>query len=131
MNRLLGIDFGSKRIGVALTDESSSMALPYSVVENSKGALDEILKICKDNNVSKIIIGESKNFKGKDNAIMKSVHIFSDQLTRAGYEVIMHPEFLTSFQAEQMNYELHGTKDMLDASSATIILQSYIDSNKK
>lgn len=130
MNRLLGIDFGTKRIGIALTDESGSMALPYSVIENSKESLAEILEVCKKNSVSKIVIGESKNYSGLDNDIMNGVNGIAEQLKQNDIEVVLHPEFLTSFQAEQTNFNLQGNKNMLDASAAAIILQSYIDSYK-
>ena len=124
--RLLGIDYGSKRIGVARTNEEGDMALPYSVIQNSGHILDDILKICTDNDISKIIVGESKDFEQKDNAIMKGIHTFVEQLRKSGKEVILHPEFMTSQQAQHDQ----GRNDMLDASAATIILQSYLDVSK-
>ena len=127
-NRLLGIDYGSKRIGVALSDESGSMATPHSVVATSAMAMNQILRICSTNNVKKIIIGESKNYSGTHNPIMTDIQRFVEGLRRqTDAEIVYHPEFLTSAQAER----LQGKNDMLDASAATLILQSYIDSNRK
>ncbi len=135
--RIIGIDYGSKRIGVAMTDESGVFALPYSVVQNSKNIAEDILKICKENNVSKIIIGESKDFSQKDNPIMEEIKKFVEGLReKSELEIIFHPEFLTSAQAEhpiasrrEQSPRLNHDKknDMLDASAAAIILQSFID----
>ena len=133
MHRLMGIDYGSKRIGIALTNEGAheegSFALPHSVVQNSVEALPEIVEICTLNGVNKIIIGDSKDFNGEDNKIMADINVFVGNLKKElpEVEVVLHPEFLTSLQAER----LQGKNDMLDASAAAIILQSYIDTNYK
>lgn len=124
--RLLGIDYGSKRIGVAMTNESGDMALPYSVILNSKEALAEILKICAENNVSEIIVGESKNFEGNDNRIMQEIKEFVHDVRNGGMKTTFHPEFMTSQQAEH----IQGKNNMIDASAAAIILQSFLDTKK-
>lgn len=136
--KLLGIDYGSKRIGIALTNETGEYALPYSVVQNSKEVVADILKICVKNNVSKIIIGESKDFLQQNNPIMKEINDFAKKLKeKSNIEIIFHPEFMTSAEAErtqprrlpsESRLKRRETKNkMLDASAATIILQSYID----
>lgn len=125
--RLLGIDYGSKRIGIALSDESGSIAMPHSVIQNSSMTMNQILRICHTNHVQKIIVGESKNYEGKDNPIQNQIQHFVHNLKReSGCEIIFHPEFLTSAQAEHVQ----GKNDMHDASAASLILQSYIDSHR-
>ena len=125
--RLLGIDFGTKRIGLSLTNESGDFALPLSVVENNKNIVQDILKICQENSVNKIVIGDSKDSDGIDNNVMFYVKDFVSKFKDiSGIEVVYHPEFFTSLQAEH----IQGKNNMLDASAATIILQSYIDTNK-
>ncbi|MDO8575333.1 MAG: RuvX/YqgF family protein [bacterium] len=139
--KYLGIDYGSKRIGIAITDEKNQMAFPKSVIKNSgnsKGNLKgnpnslasvikEIKDLCLLEKIQAIVIGESKNYKNEPNKIMKDISHFVKELEKATFlPVHLHPEFLTSSQAER----LQGKNDMLDASSATIILQSYIDSHK-
>ncbi len=131
--RLLGIDYGSKRIGIALTNESGDFAAPYSIVAMSSSssasrekAVEEIAAICQEKDVEKIVIGESKDFSGEDNRIMKDIRVFAEALTtKSGLPVLFHPEFLTSAQAER----IQGKTDMLDASAAAIILQSYVDTD--
>ena len=122
----MGIDFGSKRVGIALTDESGSMAFPYKVLENNKNLLNEVLEIYHKENVTLVVIGESKNFAQEENAIMKQVHEFVAKLVAENVDVKLYPEFMTSLQSKHDQ----GKNDMLDASAATLILNSYLDSTK-
>lgn len=121
--RYLGIDYGSKRIGIAVSDEKGEFAIPFIVLKSSKKLVDEILGIAEENKVKTIILGESKDYKGKPNTIHAASLEFKKELEAEGYEVIMEPEFMTSMNAER----LQGKTDMLDASSAALILQSYLD----
>ncbi len=125
--RTLGIDFGSKRIGIALSDESNSFALPYGVVENNEHIVREVKELCTLNDVGEIVVGDSKDFKGEDNVIMQEITPFIESLKQAvTIPVVLHPEFMTSSQAER----LQGKNDMLDASAAALILSSYLDLKK-
>lgn len=132
--RILGIDYGAKRIGVALSDPEAKFGQPHSVIKNSKATKDEvlakILDIVKTEQVAEIVLGESKNFKGQDNVIMPAIRDFKRSLECAlaflappTVPVIFEPEFLTSHQAEYFQ----GKHDLLDASAAALILQSYLD----
>lgn len=125
--RILGIDFGSKRVGIAVSDDSATIAQPLVVLKNSKNLLAEIEKIIAEQKVEAVVIGESKDFKGKDNIIMEEINDFVGQLSLvSSLPVYFEPEFLSSHQAQQ----LQGKNDMLDASSAAIILQSYLNRKK-
>ena len=125
MGRILGIDYGSKRVGLAMTDESQMMAFPKEVLPNNDDLISQIAKICADNKIEKIILGESKNFKMEANKIMEEITPFKTVLeNESGLPVIFEPEFLTSFQVEKMMGE---KTDKLDASAAAIILQAYLD----
>ena len=125
--RLLGIDYGDKRVGLALTDESGHFALPYKVVANTPQLLETVAEICQDSKVSTIVLGESKNWQGKANPIMKRVGAFKAKLAEAtGLPIIFEPEFLTSAEAER----IQGKTDNLDASAAALILKSYLDKRK-
>ena len=122
--KILGIDFGTKRIGVAVTDESGKMAFPVSVVKNDSHSISVIAEIARKEKASLIVIGESKDFLMKDNPIMLLAREFEDALFREiGLKIVYEPEFLTSHQA----HHIQGKTDMLDSSAATIILQSYLD----
>jgi putative Holliday junction resolvase len=124
LGRVLGVDFGTKRIGLAICDENREMAFPLQVVKNDKNSISIISKIIKDKGVSFVVIGESKDFKMKDNPIMDMIRVFENLLaSESGVEIDYEPEFLTSHQA----HHIQGKTNMLDASAATIILQSYLD----
>ncbi|KKR18573.1 hypothetical protein A2121_02715 [Candidatus Nomurabacteria bacterium GWB1_40_6] len=120
----LGIDFGSKRIGIAISDEANGFAFPLLVLDNSGDFVGEIIKICEENKVAELVVGKSLDFAQKDNEIMKEIIPFVEILkSRLNLPVHMHPEFLTSQEAER----LQGKNDMHDASAAAIILKSYLD----
>ncbi len=121
--RLLGIDYGTKRIGIALSDDGGQFAIPNKVINYSKNLLDEIIKILKENDIKEIVMGESKNYKGEANAILEKSMQFKKELEEKGYKVYFEPEFMTSENAER----LQGKNEMLDASAAALILQSFLD----
>lgn len=122
--RLLGIDYGSKRVGLAISDEDGRLAFPYLVLKNDKTLVAEVLRIVKEQRVGEIVIGESKDFNWKDNPIAKKIAEFKRAIEKkTDKKVEYEPEFLTSVQAARWQ----GKTDKLDASAAAIILQSYLD----
>ena len=123
----LGIDFGSKRVGLAISDKTNSFAFPLEVLDNTENLIDGISLICRNNNVTEIVVGESLDFAQKENEIMKEIVPFVKNLEeKLGLPVHMHPEFLTSQEADR----LQGRNNMRDASAAAIILKSYLDLKK-
>jgi putative Holliday junction resolvase len=124
--RYLGIDFGEKRVGIAVSDEEGKFAFPQVVLANDKDLLKNIMGLCLKNSVATVVMGESKNFQGKINDIMWKIEGFKKQLELMGVKVVFEPEFLTSVQASQIT----GENEMLDASAAAIILQSYLNKSK-
>ncbi len=120
----LGIDYGSKRIGLALSDEAGDFAYPYAVIDNGKRTLKQIKEICEKEGVRRIVIGESLDFQGKPNPIMLAISDLAASLRReTGLPVHLEKEFLTSAEAAR----LQGKSEMLDASAAALILKSYLD----
>jgi len=122
--KLMAIDFGSKRVGIASTDESGEFAIPRMVIPNDENLLKTVLSFVEENKIEKIIIGESKNLKGEMNPIMEEIVKFADALGEDGLEIVFHPEVYTSMEAQQ----IQGKTAMNDASAASLILKSYIDS---
>lgn len=122
--KYLGIDYGSKRVGIAISDENGILAFPRVVIENSSLLIEKLSRIIKEEGVSVVVLGESKDFQGEHNPIMKDIFIFREQVeTEIGPRVVFEPEVLTSKQAMQ----IQGDNEMNDASAATIILQGYLD----
>jgi len=67
--RYLGIDYGTKRVGLALSDEDGRMAFPESVVPNTRKLLATVAKLCTLRGVEEVVIGESRDYKGNENAV--------------------------------------------------------------
>ena len=125
--RLVGIDFGSKRVGIAVSDEAGQFAIPREVLPNDDDLVDAVTKICEDEAAQAIIIGESKDYDMADNAIMKEAREFAEAIGEAtGLPVHFELEFMSSVQAARFQ----GETDLLDASAAAIILQSYLDKQR-
>ena len=122
--RLAGIDYGTKMVGVAISDDEGHFALPSRVIANDNQLLENIRKFCTDKGVAGIVIGESRNLDGKDNSIMREITLLKDALERdLRIPVYMEPEFYTSAEAERVQ----GKNKMHDASAAALILKSYIE----
>ena len=125
--RILGIDFGTKRIGVAVSDPARAFALPLVVIKNSDLAVKEIAEIARQHETAEVVMGESRNYKQEPNAIFEEADAFKKQLEELGLTVYLELEFMTSMQAERFQ----GKTDLTDASAAALILQSYLDRNAK
>lgn len=122
--RYLGIDYGTKNIGLALSDEMGQFAFSYSTIPNSRQVVEEIKSICDKEGVGAIVIGESKNRDGSDNVVMAQARAFvSDLQMVCDLPVFYEPEFYTSQEAER----IAGKDADLDARAAAIILKSYLD----
>lgn len=135
--KYLGIDYGTKRIGLATSDTGGSLAFPLTTVKAGQRALQEIVEIIKKEEVQKIVLGESRNFKGEANRVMEDIEQFKKDLEElALLPVAYEAEFLTSAAASRQFEGDFGrkdkpTQDKLDASAAAMILQSYLDRNSK
>ena len=121
--RLLGIDYGAKRVGVAISDEDRRLAFPKSVILNSRELSNTLRDMALEAGTTHIIMGESRNFKGEKNAVMDGILKLKNELEGFNLTVSLEPEFVTSQQAAR----LQGGGSELDASSAALILQSYLD----
>lgn len=128
--RMLGIDYGTKKIGFAMSDEDGRVAFPRSVLKNDGGAVAAILQMFRKEKIDGIVLGESLNFKGEANAVMEKILAFKALLEKeTGVPVYFESEFLSSKQARN----IHDSGELNDASAAAIILQSWLDktNNKK
>ncbi len=121
--RYLGIDFGEKRVGIAISDEDGKIAFPSVVLVNDSSLMKNIVDLCMKNGIEMVVMGESRDYKGQINTIMWKIQGFKKQLETIGFKVVFEPEFMTSVQASQIT----GENKMLDASAAAIILQSYLN----
>jgi len=134
MARCLGIDYGTRRIGLALSDEEGIIAFPLEVVENSgeRKAIQEIGRVVREKNVSAIIVGMPLNLDGSKGPAAENVGRFVEAVKAAlGLPVNVWDERLSTRIAERAMIEgglsRRRRKESLDQSTAQIILQSYLD----
>jgi putative Holliday junction resolvase len=122
--RRMGIDYGSKRIGVALSNEDGTMAFPHAVIANDKDALQRIVALIEEKEVGEVVIGESLGRDGVPNEIQGRItDLVGDLTLHAGIPVHLEPEQYTT----QQSLREQGRTAMTDASAAALILNSYID----
>jgi len=132
--RHLGIDFGTKRVGLALSDEGGAMGFPHSTIPNSGRLIDDVLALMKEKGVERVVLGESRSFAGAPNPVARHAKEFGELLEcRSGVPVVYEPETLTTQEARR-NFE--GVREsgsgnlLVDASAAALILTSYLDKQK-
>ncbi|MDO8492366.1 MAG: RuvX/YqgF family protein [bacterium] len=124
--RVLGIDYGKKRVGIALSDESGKFALPKAVLPASPSLADEIEKLAKQSEVKTIVIGESLDYGGRPNPLIQDVDVLIRILEDKGFDVVLEEEYGSTVEAERFQ----GKNEMSDASAAAIILQRFLDKKK-
>lgn len=122
--KYLGIDFGDKHIGLAVSSEEGAMAFPLEALSNNAQLIENIRSIVKEKNIEGIVMGESKDFKGNENPIMKKAKKFAGELgTALSLPVHFEPEFMTSVEARH----IQGGGDKTHSSAAALILKSFIE----
>lgn len=121
--RFLGIDYGSKRVGVALSDEAGLMAFPHKVIVNSPTLTQELEAIISEKGVAEIVIGHSLDKTNQPNKIQAAIEELLTDLTLAtGLPIHLEPEQFST----QAALQIQGRTDMTDAAAATLILDSYL-----
>ena len=123
--KYLVVDYGTKRIGIAVSDDTAALAFPLTTIAAGPQAAQALAEIARREGAAEVVLGESRNFKGEANAVMEDIAKFKVSLEAAGLVVVYEPEFMTSALAVREG----ETKD-IDASAAAIILQSHQDRMK-
>jgi putative Holliday junction resolvase len=134
--RYLGIDYGSKRVGLAISDEDGSMAFPYKILKNDLELVDNIHNICGVEEISAIVLGESHDLSGQPNKIMGSIEEFKRNIEgELDLPIYFEKEFMTSIfargsEGKKENDARKNKKEKsekIDDSAAALILQRYLD----
>lgn len=134
MHKLMSLDIGTKRIGIALSDYLQIIATGNCVVERSpeQEAIEKINAIADSNKVNKIIIGVPLNMDGTKGSQADDCLNFAKNF-QDKYEIVFEDERLTSEQAEEnlrnRNINYRKNKGLVDIESACIILEQYISRN--
>lgn len=133
--RVMGLDYGDRRIGVAISDAFRWTAQGLTVVETRRdgGELDRLAEIAQENEVSEVVVGLPKNMNGTIGPRGEICKAFAQQIgEKLGLPVHLWDERLTTVAAERTLKEaeisLKKRKQVIDKMAATLILQNYLDS---
>ena len=130
MYKVMALDIGTKRIGIALSDYLLILANGHSYIprEPEDKAIETILKIAKENHVEKIVAGIPLNMDGTKGFQAQDCKDFASKIN--GYEIIFEDERLTSATAEEnlraKKIDFRKDKGLVDIESACIILEQYL-----
>ena len=138
MKRIMGIDYGDARTGVAMSDLLCSLVGSTAVVpsRNTEKAIADIVRMAKENEVGQIVVGLPRNMDGTEGARAELCREFADRLrANTGLEVVMWDERRTTVEAHnilsQHNYHGQKRKNTVDAVAASLILEGYLNSLKR
>ena len=133
MAKILGVDYGRKRVGLAHGDLEDTIAFPLSVlrVNGLNDAVRQTVAVCRERDIERIVVGWPLNMNGSEGPMAEEAGRFADKLRAAGFTVVRWDERLTSYSAEQTLIEADVSRrkrrDVLDKMAAQQILQSYLD----
>ena len=136
--RMLGIDWGERRIGLAVSDPDGQVAVPVATLEVSgeRQALEGVAAAGRERECRRMVMGLPLNMDGTEGAMARKTRAFAEKLEkRTGLPVVLLDERLSSWSAERQLHAANrkcsrrdGLKDKL---AARIILQEYLDSTKE
>ena len=142
--RALGIDYGARRIGLALSDASGTLASPWRVLERPPSEPDTLGLICgevarlraEDDGLAAIVVGWPRRLDGSPNEQTPRVEAFARALeAAAGVPVVLQDERLSSVEAESRlavrERDWRIRKQRLDAAAAAVVLQDYLDAKPR
>ena len=137
MKRIMGIDYGDARTGVAVSDLLCSIVGSTQVVpsRNTDKAVADIVRMAKENEVGTIVVGLPRNMNGTEGPRAELCREFAARLEReTGLEVVLWDERRTTVEAHnilsQHNYHGKKRKNTVDAVAASLILEGYLNSRK-
>ena len=130
--RLLGLDVGGKRIGVAVSDAGQILSTPWGMVEQGPRAIEQIGRIVKETGAIAIVAGLPTGMSGREGAQAAETRRFADNTgSELGLPLSYWDERLTSSQAERMLIDAglrrKDRRGQIDALAASLMLQSYLD----
>jgi len=126
--RYLGIDFGTKKVGLALSDEGGRMGFPHASIPSDGKLIDYVRELIKNKSVQVVVIGESRDFAGNENPVHQKAKEFAALLERTtDVTVEWEPEGMTTQEARRDPEGVYtGSHAAVDASAAALILTSYL-----
>lgn len=130
MHKIMALDVGTKRIGIAFSDYLQIIATAHSTIprEPEKKAIETITQLAKENRVEKIIVGIPINMDGTEGFQAQNCIDFAQKIL--GFDIIFEDERLTSEEAEKRlrsrKIDFRKNKGLVDMESACVILEQYL-----
>ncbi len=136
MGRILGIDYGTKRIGLALSDVGQILATPLTVVHGESALHRELERLCAEESVERLVVGLPLNMNGTIGPKAKEVLAFKERLEKHfGLPVDTSDERLSTIQAEgalrEAGLSFRKWAQKIDKVAAQILLQAYLDRQRE
>jgi len=134
--KILGIDLGEARTGVAVSDAMGILASPVGTIEEPDIAAlaQKIEQIAREHGVATLVLGHPRNMDGSRGESAQRAEAFAESLRQRGFEVVLMDERLTTVSATRYlndtNTRGKKRKAVIDTVAATILLQEYLDSGK-
>jgi len=123
--KYLGIDYGAKRVGVAVSDRDATIAFPRAVFPNDAKLLSGLTKIVQEERIESVVVGDTRSHGGGGNPVTAEAEVFIETLkseTKLPVESV--PEVWSSIEANR--YAPKG-EEHNDAAAAAFILQRFLD----
>ena len=134
MARALGIDLGSRRIGIALSDQKGKLATPYAVLSrtNDEDDAKAIAEIAAAEGAKRIVLGHALSLDGTSGPAAKVTEAFAGKLQESGLRVTLWDERMTTVEATKMlkaaGMKGRARRGQVDKVAAQVLLQAYLDS---
>lgn len=130
--RILGLDFGRARIGIAVSDELGLLAHPVKTVASSREAVQEIAEIAREKDVERVVIGLPRHMNGSVGEAAGEALAFAEKLRKVlSCEVVTWDERLTTVAANRALHDggrkMRNSRNIVDQVAAQMILQGYLD----
>jgi putative Holliday junction resolvase len=136
--RILGIDYGTKRLGLAISDDKETMALPYLVIETEKAEqqISQIRHIVESERIGKIVIGLPYKHDDTIGRRAENVLSFAEELKKnLSIPIETYDERLTTVQSQELLRDVKSSREKkrrnINAVAAQLILQGYLDEKVK
>lgn len=134
MQRILGIDYGEKRVGLALSDPMQMIASPFKTINNNSDLITMIKSIINQKQVGFVVVGLPIGMKGQYTQQTEQVKNFVEALSENGVSAEVIDERLTSISSKkalvEQGVKTGHNKGLIDQTAAAIILQQYLDRQK-
>jgi putative Holliday junction resolvase len=145
--KYLGIDYGSKKIGIAVSDAQGMIAFPKMIIPNNQQVITFLLDYIKKENINAMVIGHSINHQGNDNHIQKAIETFMQSMKQQvddSFTIILQDERGSSIAARSHLYSKGNIenerwtakanakkREAVDAQAAAVILQRFLDKEQR